>query len=172
MTEIMLDIETLGTEPGAAIISIGAVAFDREDGITDEFFRSVSLADCQAHGLEIDAETLSWWLNQPAQAREQLHGGLDLESSLRKLTAFVEGADAVWANSPAFDCVLLRDAYDAVGLSCPWRYYVERDYRTVREEWPSWPDREQESTEHDGLADARYQAECLLDAMDGVASDE
>jgi DNA polymerase III epsilon subunit-like protein len=171
MSRIMLDIETLGTEPGAAIASIGAVRFDRE-GVGEEFFASVSLADCQAHGLEIDAETLSWWLNQPAQAREQLHGGQPLADALAELTAFVDGADEVWANSPAFDCVLLRAAYRAVGRECPWQYYDERDYRTLRETLDTWPDREQQGTAHDGLDDARYQARCLIDALQEVGGDE
>jgi len=161
---IMVDIETLGTEPGAAIVAIGAVRFGL-DGVADTFEADVSLADCQSHGLEIDAETLSWWLNQPACAREQLHGGIALERALRDFSEFVGDDAEVWANSPAFDCVLLREAYDAVGLSCPWQYYQERDYRTMRETLAAWPDREHDGVEHDGLDDARFQAECVIDAL-------
>lgn len=168
---IMVDIETLGTEPGAAIVSIGAVAFDNS-GVTDTFEADVSLADCQARGLEIDAETLSWWLNQPASAREQLHGGIALERALRDFSQFVGDDAEVWANSPAFDCVLLREAYSAVGLSCPWQYYAERDYRTMRETLPEWPDREHDGVEHDGLDDAVHQAECLTAALREVGDGE
>jgi len=167
MSDVMIDIETLGTEPGAAVASIGAVRFSVEDGVRAEFFESISLADCQARGLKIDADTLSWWLNQPAAAREQLHGGRDLDSVLRRLSEFVNDAESIWANSPAFDCVILRDAYRAVGREAPWNYYHERDYRTLREELDDWPDREQETTDHNGLADARFQAECLVEALRG-----
>jgi len=81
---IMLDIETLGTDPGATIVSIGAVAFDA-DGPGDEFRAAVSPTSCQRHGLSIDAETLEWWLTQDAAAREQLRGGADLETALEDL---------------------------------------------------------------------------------------
>lgn len=162
---LMVDLETLGTEPGAAIASIGAVRFSVADGIGDEFSASVSLADCQAHGMRIDAETLSWWLNQPATARDQLHGGRGLEAALRAFIDFASGASEVWANSPAFDAVILRDAADRVGLGLPWQYYQERDYRTLRETLSTWPDREQSGTTHDALDDARYQADQLVAAL-------
>jgi len=168
MTDVMVDIETVATPPGpAAIASIGAVRFDREAGITEEFFESVSIADCQAHGLPVEWDTMSWWMNQPQIAQEQLYGGRDLDSVLSKFSAFVSGADAVWANSPRFDCMLLREAFDAVGRQPPWEPWDERDYRTLREELDEWPDREQETTEHDGLDDARFQADCLIDALRG-----
>jgi len=54
---IMLDIETLGLEAGAAILSIGAVKFDT-DGLGAEFSGEIDLESCQDAGLAIDAETL------------------------------------------------------------------------------------------------------------------
>ena len=164
----MIDIETLGTDPGCAIVSIGVVEFSISDGPVDGLFLSVDVESCQARGLEIDANTLAWWLGQSAAAREQLTGGDDLEVALAELTAFVGGADEIWANSPAFDCAILRAAFEAVGIECPWRYYQERDYRTCRETLPTWPDREQESVAHNAVDDARFQAECLAAALEEV----
>jgi len=164
MTDVMIDIETLGRDPGAAIASVGAVRFDHDDGVDEEFFESVSLADCQQNGLEIDAETVTWWLNQPATAREQLHGGRDLDSALRRLSEFVNSAEQIWANSPAFDCVILREAFKAVGRECPWRYFRERDYRTVREV-RAFDDGDVDGVEHNAVDDARNQAECLVAAL-------
>jgi hypothetical protein len=168
----MIDIETLGRDPGAAICAIGAVRFDLEHGVTDELFISVDISSCQSYGLDIEAETLLWWLQQGPDAREQLAGGESLTDALRTLGQFVGDSEEVWANSPAFDCAILRAAYDAVGWDAPWQYWEERDYRTLRETLPQWPDREQETTEHDGLDDARYQAECLVAALREVSEDE
>lgn len=166
MTErAMIDIETLGTEPGCVIVSIGAVRFDLEHGVTDSLFVSVDPESCQALGMEIDAGTLAWWLGQPAEAREQLTGGDDLEIALRELRAFVDGAEEVWANSPSFDLAILDEAFDAVGLSSPWEFWEQRDYRTLRETLPYWPGRDQQGTKHDALDDARYQAESLVEAL-------
>lgn len=174
MSNAMIDIETLGTDPGAVIVSIGAVRFsvdgdgdgDGAAGIEDELFVSVDIESCQDHGLEIDANTLAWWLGQSAEARKQLSGGDDLESALRELRAFVDDCDEVWANSPSFDLEILAEAYDRVGLSVPWQFWQERDYRTCRAVL-EWPDREQEGTAHDALDDARFQAKCLVEALRG-----
>jgi len=165
--QVMVDLETLGTDPGAAIVAIGAVRFDVDGGLGTEFGVSVSVEDCQSEGLHIDAGTLEWWLGQSADARAQLEGGCSLDRALRDLDSFVRetNPDAVWANSPAFDCEILRAAHDAVGRDCPWAYYQERDYRTLRETLDCWPDREQSGTAHDAVADARYQAECLVAAL-------
>jgi hypothetical protein len=165
---IMIDIETLGRDPGCVIVSVGAVRWSVSSGVSEEFFVSFDIESCEEHGLSIDGTTLKWWRKQSDRAREQLDGGESLADALQQLGTFVADADEVWANSPAFDCAILGDAYDRVGLDCPWEYYEERDYRTLRETLPTWPDREQESTEHDGLDDARYQAECLAEALRGV----
>jgi hypothetical protein len=171
--QVMVDLETLGTDPGVAIVSIGAVRFDIADGVTSELQRSVDLASCQDVGLKIDAGTLEWWLGQSADARAQLQGGETLEDALRAFTRFIGAHDGgVWANSPAFDCVILRCAYDAVGWDCPWAYYQERDYRTLRETLDCWPDRDQSGTDHDALDDARYQAECLVAALRRLDGDD
>jgi len=160
---VMVDIETLGTDPGAAIVSIGAVRFD-EHGIEAQFFESVDIESAQAAGLTIDAETLAWWLEQSDDARAQLFGGNQLRACLRRLSEFI-GDRVVWACSPAFDVVLLEAAYRAVELSPPWRFYRCRDYRSFRETLSTWPDREQAGTAHNALDDAAYQAACLVEAV-------
>ena len=165
MSRYMVDIETLGTDPGCVIVSIGVVEFSVEEGAVDGLFVSIDPDSAQKYGLEIDASTLAWWLGQSPEARDQLTGGDDLESALREFREFVSDADEVWANSPAFDCSILREAFDRAGIECPWRYYQERDYRTLRETLPSWPDAKQDGVAHNAVDDARFQAECLADAL-------
>lgn len=74
MNHCMIDLETMGTSPGCAIASIGAVIFDPErphDGSTaPEFYAVVDLASCQSVGLTMDAGTVYWWLTQSQKARE------------------------------------------------------------------------------------------------------
>lgn len=155
---VMLDIETLGTDPGAAILSIGAVAFDLDGPTGATFHQSVDVRSCQTYGLEIDAETLVWWLGQDAAAREVLDGGDDLSAVLKALAAWwPDDAAEVWANSPAFDCQLLAEAHLAVGLEPPWAYYETRDVRTIRA-LPVAVEIDHEGTAHDALDDARHQA--------------
>jgi len=153
---VMIDIETLGLEPGASIISIGAVRFDTA-GLGETFERSISMTSNEQAGMTIDAETVEWWVGQDAAASEQLVGGDRLGPVLRDFAQWVDDADEVWANSPSFDCDLLEAAYDAVGLEAPWDFYQERDYRTLSS-LPVAADVEFDGVEHDALDDAKHQA--------------
>ena len=72
----MVDIETMGTDPKAAVITIGACIFDpfgadTEDTIsTDQrFSTTISFQDNQKHGRTFDADTLAWWLRQSKEAQ-------------------------------------------------------------------------------------------------------
>jgi hypothetical protein len=163
--EIMIDIESLGAKPGACIVSIGAVRFTRSAGIGEEFFESVNVADAQDQGLEVDAGTVTWWLTQPSEARGQLDGGVLLDTALRRLADFIPDNATIWANSPAFDCVLLQSAYRAVGRDCPWNYYQQEDYRTLRNELGFEEDDGVAGVKHNALADARRQTRALLGAL-------
>jgi len=152
----MVDIETLGLDVGSVIISIGAVKFD-EDTIGETFEESISLQSCQEAGLEIDADTLDWWLDQDKEAQQQLQGGNDLTRVLSQFNTWLHGVDELWANSPSFDCEMLEHAMDQVGISPHWEYYEERDYRTVMN-LPCAVESEFEGVEHDALDDALKQA--------------
>lgn len=138
-TAIMVDLETLSTRHDAAILSIGAVIFDPfipgEIGAT--FETTISMASNAALNRHIDPGTVQWWLQQTPEAQAALLGGqqFQLTHALGQFRDWViaQSPSQVWANSPSFDCVILRSAFDAAGLRTPWNYYVERDVRTMKE---------------------------------------
>jgi len=162
-TRVMIDIETLGLEPGSAIISIGAVEFG-PGKIGETFYREISIESCTDHGLGIDGNTLEWWLDQDQEAQQQLPGGDDFETVLADFCDWMLRATEVWANSPKFDCSHLETAFDRFGIEPPWSFDELRDFRTLRE-LPVAPEIEQDSTEHDALADAKYQAHVAATAL-------
>jgi len=167
---VMVDIETLGIEPGAAILSIGAVEFDA-DGYGEEFYDEISIQSCQAAGLSIDAETLAWWLDQEGAVSDILTGGKPLGQVLEAFCDwFPEGAE-VWANAPSFDCEHLEVAFEAAGLEEPWRYDDERDVRTLRN-IPCAVEMEQDGREHHALDDARYQARIVSRTLAALRAHE
>jgi len=168
-TRVMVDLETLGTEPGAAILSVGAVTFDR-DGLGEEWSMSVDLESCQDHGLEIDAATLEWWLQQSAEARAVLHGGEPLDDVLREFTLWYreQNAGELWANSPIFDVAILDDACARAGVTTPWSFWELRDFRTLSAVDIA-ADLDQEGVEHDALDDARHQARIAAATLDRLA---
>lgn len=156
MNRVMLDLETLGLEPGCAIISFGAARFDHT-GVGETFYRSISLVSCDDAGLEIDAGTLEWWLGQDDNAREQLTGGEELTEVLHEFAEFYDGADEIWANAPSFDCQILSAAYDACNAPVPWEFYEERCFRTLKN-LPGAVEVEQDGVDHNALDDALHQA--------------
>lgn len=137
MPNYMIDIETLSKRPNATILSIAAVRFDPFAGvqvnIPDEDIYTVKCNINQNR--EIDPDTLTWWMGQSEDARDAVFGGLTaLRIALSGLSQFLtdrEGELIVWSQGPAFDIVILEDAYRQVGLSHPWLYNNVRDTRTV-----------------------------------------
>jgi hypothetical protein len=70
MRDLMLDLETMGTSPNAAIVAIGAVKFDPGTGeLGGRFYQVVDLASSVAAGCVIDPDTVLWWMRQSPEAR-------------------------------------------------------------------------------------------------------
>lgn len=140
--DIMADIETLGKKPGCVLRSLGACAFaPREEGIQARFYYAIDRASCEAVGLVVDPETEAWW-NDPKRdvAREALdaekkHTLSDVLQAFGDFYALhapvAEEQDCLWTNGPSFDEAILIAAYDACGLTPPWRYNAGRDCRTI-----------------------------------------
>jgi hypothetical protein len=161
---VMVDIETLGRDPGSVVLSIGAVQFD-ETGLGPEFYRSVSREDCERLGLSVDEETVSWWEDQPEAAQEVLEGGDELQDVLRSLSFFYSGSSEIWAKSPAFDVAILDEAYSRVGMESPWQFWETRDVRTI-EALPVAPEVEDDGVDHHALDDAKQQARSISRALE------
>ena len=162
MMDVMIDIETMGIEQDAAIVSIGAVKFDRS-GIADEFYVEVDLLDAVNQGGTFSASTVLWWMKQEPSAREKVTDG-DRESilnALLKLAIFMEGCGDVWACGSGFDNAIIRSAYNRLGIDCPFPFWKDRCYRTIRS---MHPDIEfvRVGTHHNALDDARTQANHLV----------
>ena len=141
--DVMIDIETMGTRPGSAIVSIGAVAFDPlgppVDAVSNTlpatFYRAVSLESCLEFGLTVDADTIMWWLRQTEAPRAAIrHDTHHIAAALHDLRRFIERHGArcrIWAHGASFDPVLLDHAYHAVGEPPPWEFRDVRDTRTI-----------------------------------------
>lgn len=141
MTDIMIDLETLSTRSDAAIVSIGAVAFDIKTGkVLDTLYKTIALSD-QPHYGHIDPATVRWWLQQSDDARKAI---TDMEQPLhpRLALAFASAFIALynateknklqlWSNGSSFDLVILRNAFQRFGMRPAWNHWQERDCRTL-----------------------------------------
>lgn len=160
----MLDLETMGTGPEAALVAIGAVAFDAQKGeLGFRFYSPVDLVSSVAAGMRMDPQAVLWWLRQGDQARADictLPGPFD-----ETLDAFAQwcaglcprGELRLWGNGADFDNVILASAYRLAGLEAPWRYFNNRCYRTLKALRPDVPFA-REGTHHNALDDAFSQA--------------
>ncbi|WP_074460701.1 exonuclease, partial [Escherichia coli] len=67
---LMIDLETMGKNPDAPIISIGAIFFDPQTGdMGPEFSKTV---DLETAGGVIDRDTIKWWLKQSREAQSAI----------------------------------------------------------------------------------------------------
>jgi len=170
---VMIDIETLGLEPGCVVLSIGAVEFGAGE-MGEQWYHSISRESCEEAGLTVDDGTVEWWRDQNEQAREVLTGGDGLAEVLEEFTNWIADANEVWANSPSFDCDVLVEAGKAVGVPMPWEYYEERDFRTLAD-LALAPGVEHNGVDHDALDDAYHQAyvaAATLKRVDEAATQE
>lgn len=162
----MCDLETMGLQDNAAIVSIGVVEFS-ETELGRNFYVNVSLESCTAVGLVTSASTIDWWSKQEqsAIAAWQENPG-QLVDALSELNRYLEkatgglGSVRLWGNGAGFDNVLLKNAYQAVGADEPWKYYNNRCYRTMAGMFPLAPDEmpARVGTYHNALDDAITQA--------------
>lgn len=169
MKNVMLDLETMGNRPRSAICAIGAVFFD-PTGLGPEFYVRVDLESCVRAGLRLDTSTVLWWLAQEDAARREIHDAslprLELREALGQLTDFLsvnfDGNLSMWGNGSDFDNVLTVDAYEAVGLEPPWKFWSHRCYRTLKSLRPDVriP---RKGTHHNALDDAKSQALHAID---------
>src|SRR4051794_11270840 len=70
--EVMVDLETMGLDPDAAIVAIGATKFTLGEEPVSTFYANVDLGDCLSLGLTVSASTIMWWLQQEHAARAAL----------------------------------------------------------------------------------------------------
>ncbi|HEB0990932.1 TPA: 3'-5' exoribonuclease [Escherichia albertii] len=166
-THMMIDLETMGKNPDAAVISIGAIFFDPQTGdIGPEFSKTI---DLDTAGGVIDRDTVKWWLKQSREAQSAiLADEIPLDDALLQLREFIDENSGeffvqVWGNGTSFDNVILRRSYERQGIPCPWHYCNDRDVRTIVElggamDFDARTAIPFEGERHNALDDARYQA--------------
>lgn len=158
---VMLDLETADSRPTAAIVSIGAVIF-HGDGTGREFYAAVDLQSSLDAGCTKSEATLAWWAQQSEAARAVFTdpARVSLAVALQALASFIDPQARVWGNGASFDNAIMANAYAAMGMPLPWKFWNDRCYRTVSAIAPTR--RQQGGTHHNALDDAKSQADHLL----------
>ena len=143
--ELMIDIETMSARVNASILTIGATYFDPRTLDTEEqlreqsaLFGPISFQSNEKEGRHFSPQTMEWWLQQSQEAQAALFEGniLPLRAALEQFRQWVinlkPAPSFIWANSPSFDCAIVHNAMDQLNMMWPFKFWEERDVRTIR----------------------------------------
>jgi hypothetical protein len=167
MKHFMVDLETLGLNPNAAIVSIGGVLWDYETDEEDYFYEVITAESNTECGFDFNLDTLAWWSKQSAEARKIFFSDdrVHIHTALTNLKNFLEmNANPqylmVWGNGAVFDNAKLENAFDKFeDLETPWHFTRSLCYRTLRLTFPQFDIRPPKKigTHHNALDDAKFQ---------------
>lgn len=159
----MIDIETLGIAPGAAVLEIAAAEFCPESGtILREWISRIDLLDSIRLGFTVDAETAGFHLRQHYAG--DLRGGT-LWRCLNALDVFLHLRTeeiTVWAWGKDFEAKHFERMLAVAGMPAMWHY---ARLHCARDEWiRAFGERRPAGRQHDALADVRAQVADLVAA--------
>lgn len=137
--DIMVDIETLGTNSDSTIIQISAIAFDIKTG--EHFSTFNKIADITKNDdwkMNITGSTLVWWLNTNKELLTKLLNSGE-GSSTELIEEFYQwliglgllGDLHLWGNGILFDNQMIKYQLEAIGMEYLIKYKNDRDLRTL-----------------------------------------
>lgn len=149
---ITFDLETCALCPTAAVMSIGAVAWNADaaydpftEGFSDDycFYQHVDLRSSFVDGFTFDKKTSDWWMTQSDDAKKSL---LEYdEMPLRSIDSVIENFFSfitrvqvetsakevkLWSQGSDFDIAILRNICGKYNIDIPVSYKNFRDHRT------------------------------------------
>lgn len=134
---VALDLETLGTDPGDAILSIGMVEFNSTTGQQgEEFFCSFDETEWLKAGYTARESTRAWWAD-PKQDAARAFLSVDQLGMQRGLTAALEWiktrelSGGLWSRGYMDETMLKLAIRRELGIEDPWHYRAASDARTM-----------------------------------------
>lgn len=176
---VMIDLETLGTDPDCIVISLGAVEFDPDTGVQGrEYYRVLSTKKQELLGRTKTQSTLNWWNKfKGTEAGEVLvTSECCADSFYEALSDFREWFPSngkPWGNGANFDISILNHAYKQIGVNPPWRFWNIRDVRTVVDMASLFMEKPKEvaGIAHNALDDAKHQAKYVSEMWQVLRED-
>lgn len=168
--DVMVDLETLGTDPDCVVVSIGACTFDLKEGkVVDTFYSVLGIQDQLNKGRTINADTLAWWMKKSDDARQvfntdSLHPVEILSSFSQWISTNIPDKKRVraWGNGSQFDLSIMDSLYRNYLQPVPWEYWNTMDLRTFRRFVANNAKVENIGTHHNALDDALSQAKFVI----------
>jgi DNA polymerase III epsilon subunit-like protein len=169
----MIDLETLGLQYNAAIISIGAVQFDISTGeMITKFHQNIEWASALQYG-DADPDTVAWWSKQSTAAKYGLEHPKQRPSDevFNEFAEFLGDDPIVWGNPSTFDISKLEYRFLHIN---PWEFWNIRDvmtYKQLGDELCNYDARKIpfEGTKHNAMDDAVHAAKYVSEIYQRIA---
>jgi len=164
--DIMIDLETLHTDPDCVVLTIGAVRFNpKSNGVAEKLELRPTIEDqTEVYNRSISEDTLRWWSEQNSEAREEAfseENRMPFSECMEILYKFCWNRRAVWSNGAPFDLVVMENAWRQTSDKpnpIPWPFWSMRDTRTLYEIAQVSLRDEGNITSHRAVDDAEKQA--------------
>jgi len=171
--DIMVDIETLGTNSDSTIIQISSIGFDIITGKELYFFDECANIT-KNKDMRVTGATIEWWLKTNPTLLLDIINRQDQDSPtiIKKFYDWIKYlqknfATYLWGNGIAFDNVMIKTQIEMIGLRYPISYRNDRDVRTIIDlvgaklglSEKDLKDKYNDDTlvKHDGFDDCKYQ---------------
>ena len=163
--DVMIDIETLATQPDAVILTIGALKFNpKSNAEGDTIYHRLDVDSQLKMVRRVDEDTVAWWGKQTLAVREEALGTSNrdpIDVVFDSISRFMVGVDNIWAQGPVFDIALMENLLRQVKRPCPWHYWQIRDSRTLFKLLNEDPRPKNFEGAHNALTDCYHQAKAV-----------
>lgn len=142
-TDVMLDIETLGTDGKFVVTQVAIVPFNSSETASKcfSFHINISVQDSVKNGFTVSDDTINWHINNTSfEIWEEKCQPLSVQDASREIQKFIDelGGDInFWATS-TLDYQGISNIFDCVGIKNPIRYDKRFCLRTLRKLYTDW----------------------------------
>lgn len=167
---IMIDWETMGTGPRAAVVQLGAVRFNSISGeiCPRTFLMDVDLVSSINAGAYADHGTQDWWRERGGfkPSGSLTNPPRDVRTVIGNFYVWANRPKRVWAQGPSFDVAIMEYHCHCLRVDVPWDYHAARDTRTVYDlaRQMGW-EKPAEEVAHQALEDCQAQVRTLMSAL-------
>lgn len=133
---IFADLETLDTGDDAKILSVALYPIKTD---LKELPGIEVIIDASRSGGTVCPRTVTWWTEQSPAAQKRVFNAPDAvseEEAVAKLDRFMRNFYddfRIWGNGATFDITKIARMFARHNTPTPWKFYNERDVRTVVE---------------------------------------
>ena len=137
--DIMVDLETLGTNSNSTVFQISAVSFNIKTGEKYDIFNKI-IDITTIKDNKITGDTLKWWLKTDKELLNKLINNKESINNIEAWSSFynwivsqsINKKDIyLWGNGIKFDNVMIDTQMSMVGIKYPIFYRNDRDVRTI-----------------------------------------